>query len=308
MATEATCEARRYHDWQTGEGGGWTCADCAESCPACCVCEKATESSLLICDRCLQREARILDDIVTAVGWYRWAPPSTIKATRYDRERISGSGDGGSSARWAIGDLPDVLDSWADMWAGVIGETRTISGIDFLKGRLIWAAHNQEASAWDDYRKEARTALVTAKREAGLLPKRMPAPCAHCGGTVVRTWADARLTPHSDGISDEVVCLGCGLTWKSETHYRQLSKQHTRALPTTHPEMLVTIKEAHAIWPEVPNGTWRYWSSAGRLPEHAGWDERGVPVYRVGELAEVCDHWGSDTRKGPKRKDREGVA
>ena len=29
MATEATCEARRYHDWQTGEGGGWTCADCA---------------------------------------------------------------------------------------------------------------------------------------------------------------------------------------------------------------------------------------------------------------------------------------
>ena len=174
------------------------------------------------------------------------------------------------------------------------------SDITFLKGMLVWAAHNPEQSAWDDFRDEMRIALRNAKRIAGLLPRFMPAPCAHCGGPAVRTWADRNLTPHPDGLADIVICQRCKRTWPSEAQYRQLSKTHVRVIPETLPEMHVTAAEAMTIWPHVPTGTWRTWAGRDQMPEIVGWDVRGVPLYVVRDLAELIERRADTQRRGRK--------
>ena len=289
------------HYWTTTDDA-WTCTDCEETCPQCVEGEHPTGTAQLICEKCIIRWRRTLDDIATATSWYRWAPPSRIHATRYDRDIVRGSQSDDPRPRITIRDLPEIITSWRNMWASAWddGATTRTHPIDWLKGRIMWAASNPQASDWDDFKTEMRHALYVAKRDAGLLPKRMPAPCAHCGGVVVRTWADKDLTPHGDGISDLVQCLGCSLTWASEEHYRQLSKHHLRALPEVRPETLVTAKEAMTIWPDVPEATWRKWASRGEMPDPAGWTERGVPQYRVGDLAALPERRQSEGRQGRK--------
>ena len=299
-------DTHRHYWTHADDDPTWRCAECAETTETCCECGKAVTddrggpSSLLICQGCVQRWGDMLDRIATATEWFRWVPPSTIQATRYDRDRIRGSrGDNGS--RLTIWDLPALMESWRRMWAEAVGDTAPeLGSLAWMKGRILWAAHNQEASVWDEWKAEMRSALHAAKRDAGLLPRIMPAPCAHCQGVAVRTWADRDLTPHDDGISDEVMCLGCGLTWKSESQYRQLSKTHLRALPLVRPDVLVTRDQARSIWPSIPASTWRRWASDGELPDPVAWDERGAPQYMVASLEVLVDRRASETRRGPK--------
>ena len=122
--SEPTCESRKYHNWQVVDGG-FACEDCTLTCPACTVCDRATENALVICDRCLQREARVLDDIVTAVGWLI-APRGELEddrsASRNQRRRGDVLAEAaappakGSYYHWTFEDLLDVIESWRAAW------------------------------------------------------------------------------------------------------------------------------------------------------------------------------------------------
>lgn len=285
------------HYWTEAERG-WECIECDATCEACIECRRWTGGSLLICDPCVKRTRRLLDDIEVAIALYSPSPASIIPAIRYDKDRISGDrGDDFDPARWTWSELHQFLVGWADLWAEEAGKDRTTPPLEFMRGHILWAAHN-EGSDWDQWRAEMKRALHTAKREAGLLPKRMAAPCAHCGGTVVQTWATKRLEPHPDGLSDEVECLGCGLTWRSAEAYRHLSKTHLQGLPMVRPDALVTIAEAHLVWPDVPAKTWSTWASRAELPDPAGWDERGRAQYRVGDLDVLAERRVDTSRRG----------
>lgn len=285
------------HYWAEAERG-WQCTECDATCEACIECRRWTGGSLLICDPCVKRTRRLLDDIEVAIALYSPSPASIIPAIRYDRDRIRGDrGEDFDPNRWTWSELHQFLVGWADLWAEEAGKDRTTPPLEFMRGHILWAAHN-EGSDWDQWRAEMKRALHTAKREAGLLPKRMAAPCAHCGGTVVQTWATKRLEPHPDGLSDEVECLGCGLTWRSAEAYRHLSKTHLQGLPMVRPDALVTIAEAHLVWPDVPAKTWSTWASRAELPDPAGWDERGRAQYRVGDLDALAERRVDTSRRG----------
>lgn len=287
----------RHHYWTKGDDGRYACDGCPEISEACIECQRWTGNSLLICERCVGRIRGLVDDIETALALYCPPSPSLITPTRYDKDRIRGTGLGEDGARWTIEDVRGMLASWAEMWAEAQDGDVTIGAAPYLRGHIWWAAHNRADSDWSQWLAEMRTALHVAKREAGLLPKRMPAPCAHCGGVAVQTWAH-RLTPNPDGLSDEVTCLGCHLTWRSAAHYRQLSKQHLQALPGVQPDAIVTLDEARMVWPDVPAGTWRKWASRGELPNPVAWDVRARAQYRVGDLDVLAARRISETRRG----------
>lgn len=286
------------HYWTPTDDGRYACTDCAETCEACIECTRWTGSSLLICEQCVRRLRRLIDDIETAIALHSPSPAGLIPAVRYDRDRITGSRSDEPDVRWTYGDLKPILDAWADCWAGAQGRPRTIKATDYLRGHIMWAAHHREDADWDQWLTEMRQALHTAKGEAGLLPKRMPAPCAHCGGLAVQTWASKDLKPHPTGLSDEVQCLGCKLTWRSAAQYRQVSKQHLQGLPHVQPDALVTMDEAGIVWPDIPIKTWRTWLNRGEMPDAVAWDVRGRPQYRVGDLDALASRRVDETRRG----------
>lgn len=286
------------HYWTPTDDGRYACTDCAETCAECIECLRWTGNSLLICERCVRRVRGLIDDIETAMALYCPPMPSLIPPIRYDRDQITGSrGSDFDPKRWTYHDLPDILEGWADAWADASGMPRTIGAADYLRGHVLWAAHH-EGSDWEQWMAEMRRILSTAKREAGILPKRLPTPCVHCGGVAVQTWANKRLMPHADGLSDEVTCTGCGLTWRSVGHYAQVSKEHLHRLPEDRPDALVTMDDVSSVWPDIPAKTWRTWFDRGEMPDAASWDVRGRPQYRVGDLHALAQRRVDVTRRG----------
>lgn len=304
--THTTDDTRHRHTWTTTDDlAVFACSGCAEQTRACCDCGQPVGDNLDICANCLKRAARTLRDFDTATSHLAGGqkPATLIKATRYDRDIVHGTGSDEITPdpnRWDWHDAMDALNGWADAWEQASPIERRLRTIDYLISCHIWAATNRDVSGWADYRAESRKALAVAKREAGLMPRRMPAPCAWCGGVAIQTWADKELTPNTHGLSDEVTCTGCKRTWPNSAAYLDRAKWYVKTIPHVTPEMPVTAKEAATIWPDVPAGTWRRWASEGRLPDPAGFDERGVPMYFVKELAELVEHRASATRRGPK--------
>lgn len=272
----------------------YQCTECEATTPACCDCGRPTGDALTICQRCLSRAARTLDDIDDALRHYIPTPPTYIRAIAYDPERVrEHHADTGPSI--TVGDIPGILAGWAEMWAETNNEPVNVPARDYLIGRHIWAAQNADKSAWGDYRTEMRALRHVARQAAGLLPKQLAAPCVHCGGTLVRDWADEHWQPLADGLTDRVRCTGCGLTWDSERHVEFANRQHIRDLPETMPDALITYEQARLVWPEVPAGTWRQWAYRDELTPDT-WDERGVPLYRVHTLATLTTRRHADPR------------
>ena len=301
--------AEHWHEWQPAEVG-WACAECTETCPSCIVTRKGethpTGTSLLICDVCVKAEGRVLDDIDRALGHVVWAPGSgQLAAARYDRDMVHGTGMGEESPRLSLGDVADILWSWVANWTDASGDAQNTGAIAYLKGHVMWAAHNSGPSGWEEYRKEVRVLRTVARREAGLLPQREAVPCVHCGGTVVRDWADPKWEPRSDGLSDVVRCSGCGMKWEDRTRWDHVNHLTLRALPESKMCKLVTLEDARLIWPHVPAATIRSWMLRDReaevrqVPER-GWDVRGVPVYRLGDLDALVTRHADEGRRGPK--------
>lgn len=281
---------RHTHEWETA-GTGYTCTECDETSATCVAGNHPTGSSLLICDQCLHHEHHVLDGTADALTFWQYEPRSDVPAIRYDRDRSDSGEDHTPRPISRPHDIVEVLWTWTDMWAETLHSTQPnfTNPVAALKSMLIWAAHHEEESAFSEYRREVRAMRHHARRFAGLLPKRHYGPCVHCGGHVVQDWADQHWQPLTDGLSDALRCTGCGTTWGDHGRW-MFTNQHTlRLLPDHFPEHLVTIEEAWIIFPQVPKATWRKWRERDdqRMPIRS-WDERGRPLYRVGDLADTA--------------------
>ena len=304
------------HDWTenpapVGTIDAWTCTECGETCATCNVCQRPTGTALLACDPCLDHQGRILTDIERAVGHYRWAPGSgQLAATRHDRVRVRGTGSDSTGAGIStIGDVAEVLASWAGMWAEALREEppADLRGVlDYLRGHIIWAAHHGDVAAWDDYREEVRALRHHARRISGLLPQREAAPCVYCGSDVVRDWADAQWDPLPGGLADEYRCTNrdCGAVWVDDRAWDFTKRHHLPGVPDAQPDALVTLEEARLIWRDVPRQTLNTWANPdGGSLAPSGWNERGAPVYRVRDIAELVDKRATKGRPGrPARR------
>ena len=301
------------HIWATPTNGTWTCLDCDDQAPTCII-EKPSDEpgeghpsipGQAICNGCLRYEQGVLDDIADALGHWQHQPRSLVPAIRYDRDKLKGSRT--QDDRPAVntpGDILDVLWSWLDMWVETRGE-EPLEGavIAHLKRYLLWTANNPDDSVWTDYRSEMRQMRHHARRLAGLLPKRLAGPCVHCGGQVVQDWADEHWQPRIDvrpehnGLSDQVRCTGCDLTWKHREAWMFTNRHTLQLLPDVKPDALVTIEDARRIFTDVPASTWRTWTDRDELTEQDR-DVRGRPLYRVGDLDTLVQRRADTTRTG----------
>lgn len=222
--------------------------------------------------------------------------------------------------------------------------------LDTLRSGIMWAAHHPGPSQWHGYvsRGGIRHVRAMARGIAGLYPRAENAPCVYCGGRVVRDWVDKRWEPLPGGLSEELRCTGCKATWTPTKHqtaterWDYTKRHHLQALPAVKPDHLVTLEEARLVWPSIPRQTINSWitrdeervaayeealdaweaaldagEDVGEAPDHVvraiplrGYTERGVPLYRVGDLDAMAEKRRDDTRRGPKVRDRsaEGVA
>lgn len=340
------------HDWQPSQETTrlpdgtdqplWACTECETTSPACVLCERATGTSLAICDPCADRQGAMLRDIDHALDQYQPEPRSLIPPTRWDRDKITG----GQSDALPFGiqdiahpgiqtpaDITEVLESWAQMWSEAgAGELEAPAG-PWLGSRIMWAAHHPGASDITEWAEEMRQLRHHARRIAGLLPYREPAPCVHCGGQLVRDWVTPSWQPRPDGLSDVVRCTGCLTEWENPERLLFAARTHLQALPEVRPEHTVTAEDARYIFPTVPVETIRTWVKRereaadraelarqewaeqqaqgiegpepapyrGPLPQQ-GWDERGRPVYQVADLAALAARRADQTRRGRKAK------
>lgn len=292
------------HDWTRVSEHEYHCRNCVETTYRCACGDHPTGTAQLICDHCLTREWQVLVDVANALEHYTPTPPTYVKAASYDIEPVREHRED-DPTRLTVSDVPDVLASWADMWAEVLGDEVNVPPAQYLRSRFIWAATNPDASAFHTYRSEVRQLRHVARRAAGLLPKRLPAPCVHCGGTVVRDWATRDWQPLPTGLTDTVRCTSCNITWDNEDRWRHVSATHLRLLPEQHPDTLITMSEARTVWPSIPRQTFYSWARRDmELPPDRqaapirSWDERGVPLYRVGDLAALVARRRDDARPG----------
>lgn len=321
-----------HHEWVTDlalceKSPTNICSQCGQTCPSCNVCGGPTASSLLACQRCLDSLDAVLVGITEALSHWQQEPSSTVRAIRYDSDRRGGNVD---HVPLKMGDGPSeiraVLADWVAMWSELSGSRdAAVDDVDYLRGRHLWAAHNADLAAWDDYRREMRHLRHRARRVAGLLPQRQAGACIYCGGDVVRDWADEHWRPRADGLSDDLRCTSCRIQWEDVQHWRYANRHTILALPDTHPGLLVTAEAARTIFPEVPAATWRSWAhrdapraearrrhaeyvEGGRIgpepePEQMAvrsWDRRGRPLYLLSDLTALVVARADDTRAGRK--------
>lgn len=235
-------------------------------------------------------------------------PYSPLKAVVYDVDRVSTGEDDlrlpfgldaivsdlDAGRIGALKNIPDalaVLDRWAERWASVRGvEVGEQSSIEFLAEHVLWALQNQDVSAWPEFKVEARQVRALVRRLLGLLPVREAVPCVHCGGQVVREWTD-------EGLSEVRHCTRCSMVWEHEVRLRQTNAQVLQALPETHPDHLVTLEEAKVLWRgRVPAARFDVWANRWAFEAHAV-NERGVPLFRLGDVAEVVEAYLQRTHK-----------
>ena len=240
------------HFWQpTDEPGRYACTDCEETCAECIECLRWTGNSLLICERCVRRVRGLIDDIETAMALYCPPMPSLIPPIRYDRDQITGSRSTDGERRISVRDV------WVDPLGGL---TR---GLMRPTCRARSVRLSTCAGTFCGPRTTATRVIGTSGWPRCVAPRTWPSerptsrPSAYrpCVCTVAGRGADVGrqdLTPHADGLSDEVTCLGCHLTWRSAAHYAQVSKEHLRSLPEVQPDAIVTLDQAATVWPEVP--------------------------------------------------------
>lgn len=311
------------HQWTKIEDI-YQCNECGDTCAVCNACSGPTRSALLVCQSCLDRCDEVLTDITAALSHWEPAPRTAIRAIRYDQDRRGGNVDHVPlDTSDTPPDIEAVLWDWVAMWTELSGDAKNVEAVEYLRGHHLWAAHNAEQAAWDDYRREMGQLRHRARRMAGLLPQRQAGACIYCGDDVVRDWADDQWRPRKDGLSDNLRCTGCRTEWEDRNHWRFANRHTILALPQTHPERLVTGEDARTIFPEVPAATWRSWAHrdakrgealtrwAERLGEgYVGpepepqrmpirsWDRRGRPTYRLADLTAHVEVRASDKRPG----------
>lgn len=312
LATGETTAARRFG-----------CRECAEVALPCETCARPNESANRSCSRCIDGARRVLADIDEAAQTPFAAMVVGPQAIRYDRS----GGKGGrreeslpfgldstltdpdavellqqrraarpdASTIELMRDPANVLEplhTWSWDWAEKLGVTPAGVVTKWLADHLVWAANNPELSDWPQYLEEAFTVRKRLRRLVGLAPEIEPAPCAFCGGQVVRDWTG------DDGLSDVRRCTGCAMTWGDRARLDFANLTHLRALPRTMPDQLVTIDGARATLPTARRGQLRLVMhrdrkriARGERPRIpiAGTDERGRELYRLADVWMAAD-------------------
>lgn len=297
-------DACAAHDWtatttHADPAPTFACTSCGTTTTGCRDCARPLDGTALpICERCLERARGLLDDIGTflaamtdvarvavglrAVRYDLTGTPSTANAARlphgldaaYREDNVLVSGPATIRTH---GGAMDLLESWVDDWAERCGDDEGAwDTLAYLRSKTLWAALNHPA--WHDYLSELRATRAVVRRLAGLAPEREPAPCVHCGGTVVRDWTTW------EGLSDVARCTGCGTTWGSHAHLALTERWHVRALPAERPDALVTAEQARAIWPHLKRNTLNQWISR-HLLEPVDRDEHGRPRFILAAVA-----------------------
>lgn len=288
------------HEWQPSEPGpGYECLHCEETTHACIDCGRAMATSLLVCDRCLERAKRVVGDVARWMTEHTFGVNMvTLRAVRYDRDRPGATDD----ARLPFGldavvvdpedtrisalkhpdDAVAILRNWSRSWADLRGEVIDDDVLGYLLDHVLWAIQNQSDSDWPQFIDEARQVRAVVRRLLGIAPEQEPVPCVHCGGRIVRDWTD-------DGLDDVRRCTRCGMEW--ETHARLL---HTNALvlhalPKTDPDALATREQIWRVYPQLHPATLRKWIQRGHIVPRDK-DVRGQDVYRLGDIAARLDH------------------
>lgn len=283
----------------------YVCTGCAEETAGCNTCGDPLNTAGTTCDRCITRAKRLVTDTAEALATvpFHHAEVMGLRAVRYDRDRITTSADDerlpfgldrvvedpdAVAQRIEAAKYPatavDVLVGWAGAWADTRGDTPPSSWWTYLVDHTLWAAQNPDTSGWHDYLGEARRVRATVRRLLGINPERQPAPCVHCGGTVVQEW-----TPR--GLDDVLRCQRCGLTWRDRSYLDYANLHTVHALPETHPDALVTLEDARRVIPAVKRNTLNQWVSRGVLtpatvePGRPARDVRGALLYRLGDIA-----------------------
>lgn len=319
---------RHVHEWTrnpTGEGiTAWACTECAETSATCGTCGEASGSSLLLCERCHREAARVLDNIAHALSLWEPDPKSPVKSPgNMALIPMPSSSCGGLQTP---DDIEAELLGWVARWTEHT-TPENVGWLGFLSGHLMWAAHNPQASDWPAFLKDARRLRTAARRIAGLLPRFMPEPCAHCGGPVIQDRADERWNPLTGQLPDTVRCLKCGSTWDDPLLYAFSNRQHLIDAPDKNPDAWITLEQARMIWPDIPSVTMRSWvrraretyawgveraqewwaeqpeiGPTTRPPEVVRWlpsrDGRDGPRYRLGDLAEYVESRIDPGREG----------
>jgi hypothetical protein len=257
-------DGRHTHEWVRVEGAegirAWGCRDCDETSATCGTCGRASGSVLLLCARCEKEAARVLDDIADALGYYE-TPPRSLIDSPGDMRLVPGFGE--TTGMQTPADIEGRMLGWVARWTEYAGPSNAAAS-DYLRAHHMWAAHHPDESHWLAYLSDMRKLRHEARGVAGLLPKRHPEPCVHCGGQVVQDWADRWWKPLETGLSDVVRCTGCGTTWGDRAHWLFSTRQHIVDVPAMHPDSLITLKQARMVWADVPAGTWRQWLARDR--------------------------------------------
>ena len=270
------------HEWVAVEEPrsvieAWACSQCAATSAECAQGGHASGSAIPLCRPCQVRVARQIDQLEEYLGLAIVAEvaKSDMRSPMDYRVQVGGSriqheSDGAEG-------LVEIVLGWVAMWADASGATEQ-GWADYLKGRLIWAATNPEASAWSDFTDEVVRHRAAARGLAGLGPVHLPETCVHCHdlgqrGELVQDRCDDHGKPHPDGLQDEVRCVLCDRRWEDRGAYRLVVRGHL----ARRADGLVTMEQARALWPEVPAATWRDWRRRGNLP-------RGAEVYALSDL------------------------
>ena len=322
---------RHAHEWTRVDGAtgirAWACTECTETSATCGTCGQASGSSLLLCEDCRRHTDRVLDDIAHALSLWEPDPRSPVKSPGNMAliPQPSSSEGGGMSTP---DDVEAELLGWVARWTEFTAPENT-GWLGFLQGHLIWAAHHPDESDWHAFLGAIRKLRTAARRIAGLLPRFMPEPCAHCGGPVVQDRADHRWNPLTGHLPDTVHCLVCGRAWDDPLLFAFANRQHIVEAPDKNADAWITLDQARMIWPDVPIKTMRSWTA--RAAERFAWcvaraqdwwDAQpqigpvskppevldlliarhglGGPRYRLGDLRQFVDTRLDDTRTGPK--------
>lgn len=224
---------------------------------------------------------------------------------------------GRPSRRYPEGSFEHLQDQWAsdppsvsavlgeleDDWRGARRdppapyEQSVARSSRYLLDHLRWAAERhpqfveqRQVLDWLHMRLE----VVTKTDER---PEPVGAPCMHCGGRIVRRWrpgsqraggsddGGTRLGRRDEGLSDEMVCEGCGTTWEHEASYRLAQRGALEDLPATSPDLEVTLPDAKRILRgRVQAKTLEARVRRGMVAA-VGADVRGSATYRLGDLA-----------------------
>lgn len=294
------------------------CTICGETPTVCAVCARPTPSTVPIHDECLEDERGVLDAISGLVE--AWPEPirEILTAVAYDLSGVMSVDD---KAR-----LPFGLDAVTDDWFHHVDGIRTTPGalevlhewnaawreaggggdgpistyldadgpIPYLRSRLVWAATNPTASAFADYRHEARTVLARLRHLNGDDVETVEgARCLTCTGPLARVRAA--------GVLDQLAtCQRCSLAYDVTAVGRALTARISTA-PDQAPDALVTEPEARRIFAELAPGTIRKWIQRARLTPTGA--RAGSATYRVGDIAVLArprhaDANSSDTVAG----------